>query len=200
MTIIRNVFRLKFGKAREAVALFKEGVAIQQMAGANFSQRILTDLTGPFYTVVLELTAPSLGAFEAEAPKIMGNPEFQANFQKIVPLVEIGIPRDLHCRGVERRRSTPALIFVYRSGLNPRAPNHRTRLTNRHNIKRGPIRRLAAMMAKAAGLPSGPEWQRYTSTTRLERWWRNRRRAGRSSACAYALHRSSGDSSHRRPV
>ncbi len=29
MIVIRNVFRLKFGKAREAVALFKEGIAIQ---------------------------------------------------------------------------------------------------------------------------------------------------------------------------
>jgi hypothetical protein len=90
MTIIRNVFRLKFGKAREAVALIKEGVAIQQRAGANFSQRILTDLTGPFYTVVLELTVPSLSIFEAEAPRIMGNQEFQANYQKLVPLVESG--------------------------------------------------------------------------------------------------------------
>src|SRR4051812_27855744 len=30
MIIIRNVFQLKFGKAREAVALMKEGLAIQQ--------------------------------------------------------------------------------------------------------------------------------------------------------------------------
>ena len=30
MVVIRNVFRLKFGKAREAVALFKEGLAIQR--------------------------------------------------------------------------------------------------------------------------------------------------------------------------
>jgi len=28
MVVIRNVFRLKFGKAREAVALFKESIAI----------------------------------------------------------------------------------------------------------------------------------------------------------------------------
>ena len=27
MVVIRNVFRLKFGKAKEAVALFKEGIA-----------------------------------------------------------------------------------------------------------------------------------------------------------------------------
>ena len=31
MVVIRNVFRLKFGKAREAVALFKEGIAIQKL-------------------------------------------------------------------------------------------------------------------------------------------------------------------------
>ena len=58
MVIIRNVFRLKFGKAREAVALFKEGIAIQKRAGAGqeFSTRLLTDVTGPFYTVVLPTT------------------------------------------------------------------------------------------------------------------------------------------------
>ena len=39
MIVIRNVFRLKFGKAREVVALLKEGIAIQQRAGANFSPR-----------------------------------------------------------------------------------------------------------------------------------------------------------------
>ena len=58
MIVIRNVFRLKFGKAREAVALMKEGLAIQKrvMAGQEFSTRILTDVTGPFYTLVLEST------------------------------------------------------------------------------------------------------------------------------------------------
>jgi hypothetical protein len=90
MVVIRNVFRLKFGKAREAVGLIKEGVAIQQRAGANFSQRILTDLTGPFYTVVLELTVPSLTVFETEAPRLLGDKEFQANYQKLVPLIESG--------------------------------------------------------------------------------------------------------------
>ena len=85
-----NVFRLKFGKAREAVALIKEGVAIQKRAGANYSARVLTDLTGPFYTLVLELTVPSLSAFEAEAPRFMGDKDFQANYQKLVPLVESG--------------------------------------------------------------------------------------------------------------
>ena len=92
MIVIRNVFRLKFGKAREAVALFKEGIAIQKRAGAglDFSTRLLTDVTGPFYTVVLELTVPNLTTFEAEAPRFMGDKDWQANYQKIGPLVESG--------------------------------------------------------------------------------------------------------------
>jgi len=90
MIVIRNAFRLKFGKAREGVALLKEGVAIQKRLGMNFPARILTDVTGPFYTVVLELTVPSLAAFETEAPRYMGDKDFQANYQKLVPLVESG--------------------------------------------------------------------------------------------------------------
>jgi hypothetical protein len=92
MVVIRNVFRLKFGKAREAVALFKEGIAIQKRVGAgmDFSTRLLTDVTGPFYTVVLELTVPNLAAFEGAAPQLMGDKDWQANYQKIGSLVESG--------------------------------------------------------------------------------------------------------------
>ena len=92
MIVIRNVFRLQFGKAKEAVALFKESDAIQKRvgAGADFQVRLLTDVTGPFYTVVMEITAPSLAAFEAGAPQLMGNKDWQANYQKIAALVESG--------------------------------------------------------------------------------------------------------------
>ena len=90
MIVIRNVFRLKFGKAKEAVALVKEAVAIQKRAGAGFTARVLTDVTGPFYTVVLELSVPSVSAWESEAPKFMADKDFQANYQKMVPLVESG--------------------------------------------------------------------------------------------------------------
>ena len=90
MIVIRNAFRLKFGKAREGVALLKEGVEIQKRLGMNFPVRLLTDVTGPFYTLVLEITGPSLAAYEAEVPKYMGDKDFQANYQKFVALVESG--------------------------------------------------------------------------------------------------------------
>jgi hypothetical protein len=90
MMVIRNTFRLKFGKAREAIAIMKDGIAIQKRGGMDASQRLLTDMTGPFYTVVLELTVPTLAALETMMPKIMGDKEWQANYQKLLPLVESG--------------------------------------------------------------------------------------------------------------
>jgi len=92
MIVIRNVFRLKFGKTKEAVPLMKEGIAIQKrvLAGVDHSARILTDATGPFYTLVLEITVPNLSAWETNAPKVFGDKDFQANYAKVSPLVESG--------------------------------------------------------------------------------------------------------------
>ena len=94
MIVIRNVFQLKFGKAREALQIVKDNIAIQQRlasaAGIDKSIRVLTDVTGPFYTLVLELTVPNLSAFEQNAPRFMGDKDWQANYQKLQPLVESG--------------------------------------------------------------------------------------------------------------
>lgn len=92
MIVVRNVFQLKFGKAKDAVPLAKEGLAIQKkaLAGVDFSTRLLTDVTGPFYTLVLELTVPSLATWETNAPRLFADKDFQANYQKMAPLVESG--------------------------------------------------------------------------------------------------------------
>jgi hypothetical protein len=92
MIVVRNVFQLKFGKAREALALMKEGIAIQRrvLTGVDFSTRLLTDVTGRNYTLVVELTMPNLAAYETNAPRLFADKEWQAAFQKMVPLVEVG--------------------------------------------------------------------------------------------------------------
>jgi len=90
MIVVRNVFRLKFGKSREAVALLKEGIAIQKRAGADMQQRIMTDLVGTFYTLVLELTVSSMGELEANMPKVWADKDWQAYYQKFSALVESG--------------------------------------------------------------------------------------------------------------
>jgi hypothetical protein len=62
----------------------KEGVAVQNkaLASVEFSTRLLTDVTGPFYTLVLELTVPSLATFESCAPRLFADKDWQANYQK----------------------------------------------------------------------------------------------------------------------
>ena len=64
---------MKFGKTKEAVALLKEGIAIQKRTGVEMNQRLMTDLIGTFYTLVMGLTLPNMGALEANMPKIMGD-------------------------------------------------------------------------------------------------------------------------------
>jgi hypothetical protein len=90
MILVRNVFRLKFGKSREAVAIMKDGIAIQKKLAPGISPRLLTDLSGDFYTIVLELTVPSLATLEATQSQIMSDKDWQAHYQKFVPLVESG--------------------------------------------------------------------------------------------------------------
>lgn len=88
MILVRNVFRLKFGQAREAVATWKEGMAIAERAGVGRGrQRLLTDLAGPeFYTLVLEGTYDSLADFEQSAKKLMAAPEWQAWYPRVTAL------------------------------------------------------------------------------------------------------------------
>ncbi len=56
MIVVRNVFRLKFGQARQAVALWREGREVMRRAGSKGSPRLLTDLVGQSYTLVFENT------------------------------------------------------------------------------------------------------------------------------------------------
>src|SRR5262245_59950830 len=88
MILVRDVFKLKFGKAREAIATFKE---VGTTAGIDMkSLRLMTDLVGPYYTLVLEQTHDSLAAYEDSGKKMMGNDKWRAAYQKFTPLVESG--------------------------------------------------------------------------------------------------------------
>ena len=88
MIVVRNVFRLKFGKAKEATELWKEGLGLTKKLGFTGRSRVLTDLVGQFYTVVFESTFESLSDFESNAKKLMGNSDWQAWYQKISAVTE----------------------------------------------------------------------------------------------------------------
>ena len=91
MIVVRNVFQLKFGKAKEAVELWKEGMAIAKRLGFPAkSSRILTDLVGQYYTLVFESTFESLSDFENGGKKIMSNPEWGAWYAKVIAITDSG--------------------------------------------------------------------------------------------------------------
>jgi len=89
MILVRDVFRLRFGKAKEAKALLNEGVRIARQAGSA-PTRQLVDLVGPYYTLVLESTHASLTAWETSMGGGMGAEEMAAWYEKFKPLVDSG--------------------------------------------------------------------------------------------------------------
>ena len=89
MILVRDIFQLKFGKAKEAKALWKEAQGFGKKFGSG-PERALTDLTGPYYTFVMEGTFENLAAFEKSFKETMGAQEWSVWYQKFVPLIESG--------------------------------------------------------------------------------------------------------------
>jgi quinol monooxygenase YgiN len=78
MIVVRFVFQAKWGKADEVVDEFKKNAELMREAlGSNVRVRLLTDLSGPFHTVVQELEVESLAEWERLRAAMFNNPELQ---------------------------------------------------------------------------------------------------------------------------
>jgi hypothetical protein len=66
MIVVRDIFRLEFGRSKEAIAHWREALAALRDSGYGaVSARLLTDLVGgEYYTTVLESTYNSLADWE----------------------------------------------------------------------------------------------------------------------------------------
>ncbi len=87
MLVVRDVFQAKYGRGNELVVLLKE--TFPQM-GQDRTYRILTDASGPFFTVVTEIEVASLAEWEQLTAKVFAMPEFGEWFNRMLPLVESG--------------------------------------------------------------------------------------------------------------
>lgn len=87
MIVVRDVFRAKYGKGNDLVALFKEA---REKWPMEYAGRILTDASGQFFTVVVETEVESLAAWEDRASELFDQPEFGDWFERMTPLVESG--------------------------------------------------------------------------------------------------------------
>jgi len=91
MIVVRNVFKIRFGKAKEATQAWKEILTLaKRLNFPSKSNRLLTDLVGDFYTVVFESEFASLSDFENGAKSVMSNPEWQTAYAKIVAITDSG--------------------------------------------------------------------------------------------------------------
>ena len=91
MIMIRDVFQAKYGRGDALVALLQE--LPQMAAGAGFAElpyRLLTDASGPFFTVVTETEVASLAEWERQFAESMDRPEFGEWFSRMVDLVDHG--------------------------------------------------------------------------------------------------------------
>jgi hypothetical protein len=90
MIVVRNLFRVKFGQSKPAVATLKEGRAVLKKLGVKAESRLLTDLVSTSYTIVHELQFDGLAAFEQEMKKITGSPEWRTWYETFIPYCESG--------------------------------------------------------------------------------------------------------------
>jgi hypothetical protein len=91
MILVRFVCRAKFGKASEVVAGFKQSLEIFRRAVVpNVRVRILTDLSGPFDTVVQEIELESLAEWEQLRTAIFSNSEAQEAEAGMTEVIESG--------------------------------------------------------------------------------------------------------------
>lgn len=93
MLIVRDVFQARYGRGDELVALFQEIVghwAEGEHAVALRAFRILTDASGPFFTVVTEIEIEGFAAWPQFMAEEFALPQFVDWFRHMVPLVESG--------------------------------------------------------------------------------------------------------------
>jgi hypothetical protein len=89
MIVVRDVFQVQFGKMREVMELWKAALALEeQFAGSK--PRVLTDLVGQYYTLVLETEFESLGAFEETFKQGAASEEWRKAYQQVVPYLVSG--------------------------------------------------------------------------------------------------------------
>ena len=91
MIVVRNVFQAKFGRAGELAQAMAESMRQPTDApGAPRAWRVLTDLSGPFDTVVLEVEGESLAEWERVRGELFARPEFRESFARTAELVVSG--------------------------------------------------------------------------------------------------------------
>ncbi len=89
MIVVRNVFELKLGKSKDALAVFKEAQTFAEKLGIGTAPpRLLMDYVSSFYTLIFEQTFASLAEYESSSKTLINNPEWENWRQKALDVVD----------------------------------------------------------------------------------------------------------------
>lgn len=93
MIIERLTFQAKYGQGDALVGLLREFNATAASKGLPPIARVYVDRTGPMFTVIWDSESADLAAYATDSANqaaMYGDPDFQAWFAKMTPLVERG--------------------------------------------------------------------------------------------------------------
>lgn len=88
MYIERNVFELKFGMAKPALTMWKKYLEQAHQADDSIHARLLTDLTGRGYCVVLELGYYQYADLEPQKCRLTQLSGWSEFYREFIPLCE----------------------------------------------------------------------------------------------------------------
>jgi hypothetical protein len=78
MILVRLTMQTKWGMADKVVDEYKSNLEMmRRVLGSDVHGRILTDLSGPFHTVVQEVEVENLAEWERIRTALFNNPELQ---------------------------------------------------------------------------------------------------------------------------
>lgn len=90
MILVRTVLQAKFGTAGQLVGEFSQIDPAMRSELPARRWRVLTDLSGPFDTLVQEFEAESLAEWEQTRAKLFQQPSFRASFERTQGLIVSG--------------------------------------------------------------------------------------------------------------
>jgi hypothetical protein len=88
MVVERNEFRLKFGASAVALNLWKDYLNVVQNEDKKIRVRILTDISGPAYTLIVEQIHETFSEAEPTRCRLVQRSDWKAFYQKFIPLCD----------------------------------------------------------------------------------------------------------------
>ena len=112
MIQIRDTLQVKFGKIDQAVELFTGSYQYAPFHAPQYRLNVLTDISGPMYTLVNEFVVPNLGEFEIAQDQAPTQPGYAEWFRQFQLFVEGGKREYFMVEGKYQPWSRPGLIVV----------------------------------------------------------------------------------------